>query len=903
MAEFSPMMQHYLKTKEEYSDCILFYRLGDFYEMFFDDAITVSRELEITLTGKECGQPERAPMAGVPFHSADSYIARLISKGYKVAICEQMEDPKEAKGMVKREVIRVVTPGTVIESNLLEEKKNNYIMSIYKSGIYYGLGICDVSTGDFYATQICENNNFSKLLDEISRYSPSEIIVNKMMFETKSEISKIKDRFKVYVSLEKEENFNDETELLLNMYNVINDSQFCSKRDSNTENVEEDSIANEVNINTQSNRIKNKEQIKELDNKNLIVPAINALITYLTETQKTNLEHINTIRLYSITQYMSLDINARRNLELTEKMRDKSKKGTLLWVLDKTSTSMGGRLLRRWINDPLIDVDEINNRLEAVKELKNSVILKGDIIESLKKVYDIERLAGKISYGNANGRDLISLKNSVKQLPEIKEILSKTDSGLLRGLYEELDVLQDVYELIEKSIVEEPPISVKEGGIIKLGYDPEIDTLKKATTEGKTWIVQLEAKEREATGIKGLKVGFNKVFGYFIEVTKSNLSMVPDRYIRKQTLTNAERYVTEELKNLENQILGAEEKVINLEYKAFSDVRDNIEAQIQRLQKTSNIIATLDVLTSFATVAEDMNYVKPVVDNDGIIDIKDGRHPVIEKMSKAGEFVPNDTYLDKTSNRLAIITGPNMAGKSTYMRQVALITLMAQIGSYVPASSAKIGVVDKIFTRVGASDDLSMGQSTFMVEMMEVATILKEATSNSLVILDEIGRGTSTYDGLSIAWAVAEHIADKSLCGAKTLFATHYHELTELEEKIDGVKNYSIAVKEKGEDIIFLRKIVKGGTDESYGVHVARLAGVPQNVTKKANEILRSLERRNILNNRVIEKESKKVVAGQVDMFNYKLAEVASEFDKIDVNQLTPIDALNTIVKMKEKLS
>ena len=879
MAEFSPMMQHYLKTKEEYSDCILFYRLGDFYEMFFDDAITVSRELEITLTGKDCGQAERAPMAGIPFHAAEGYIARLISKGYKVAICEQMEDPKEAKGIVKREVIRVVTPGTVIESNLLEEKKNNYIMSIYKTGIYYGLGVCDVSTGDFYATQICENNNFSKLLDEISRYSPSEVIVNKMMFETKSELSKIQERFKVYVSLEKEENFNDETELLLQMYNVVSDKSKDGKK------------------------ISTKEQMQEIDNKNLMVPAINALITYLTETQKTNLEHINTIKIYNITQYMSLDINARRNLELTEKMRDKSKKGTLLWVLDKTSTSMGGRLLRRWINDPLIDVKEINKRLDSVKELKNSIILKGDIIDSLKKVYDIERLAGKIAYGNANGRDLISLKNSVKQLPEVKEILSKTESGMLRELYEELDVLEDVYELIEKSIVEEPPISVKEGGIIKLGYDPEIDQLKKATTEGKTWIVQLEAKEREATGIKGLKVGFNKVFGYFIEVTKSNLGMVPDRYIRKQTLTNAERYVTEELKNLENQILGAEEKVINLEYKAFTDVRDAIEKQIQRIQKTSNIVATLDVLTSFATVAEDMNYVKPVVDNEGIIDIKDGRHPVIEKMSQAGEFVPNDTYLDKSSNRLAIITGPNMAGKSTYMRQVALITLMAQIGSYVPASEARIGVVDKIFTRVGASDDLSMGQSTFMVEMMEVATILKEATSNSLVILDEIGRGTSTYDGLSIAWAVAEHIADKSLCGAKTLFATHYHELTELEEKIDGVKNYSIAVKEKGEDIIFLRKIVKGGTDESYGVHVARLAGVPQNVTKKANEILRSLERRNILNNRVIEKESKKVVAGQVDMFNFKLAEVASEFDKIDINQLTPIDALNTIVKMKEKLS
>ena len=870
MAEYSPMMQHYLDTKKEYSDCILFYRLGDFYEMFFDDAITVSRELEITLTGKECGQPQRAPMAGVPFHAAENYIARLISKGYKVAICEQMEDPKEAKGMVKREVIRVVTPGTVIESNLLEEKKNNYIMSIYKTGIYYGIAICDVSTGDFYATEIKENNNFSKLLDEISRYTPSEIIVNTMMFESKSDISKIKDRFNVYVSLEKDENFVDETELLFNMYNVLDE---------------------------------NGNKIKKEDENSLSIPAINALLTYLTETQKTNLDHINTIKIYSITKYMALDINARRNLELTEKMRDKSKKGTLLWVLDKTSTSMGGRLLRRWINDPLIDVKQINKRLDSVKELKNSLILRGDITESLKKVYDIERLAGKIAYGNANGRDLISLKNSVAQLPEIKQILAKAESPLLKDLYDELDTLQDIYELIENSIVEEPPISVKEGGIIKLSYAEEIDTLKKATTEGKTWIVNLEAKEREETGIKGLKVGFNKVFGYFIEVTKSNLSMVPDRYIRKQTLTNCERYVTEELKNLENQILGAEEKVINLEYKAFTEIREKIEHQIQRIQKTSAIVATLDVVVSFATVAEDMHYVKPEVDESGIIDIKDGRHPVIEKMCSAGEFVPNDTYLDKNDNRLAIITGPNMAGKSTYMRQVALITLMAQIGSYVPASSAKIGVVDKIFTRVGASDDLSMGQSTFMVEMMEVATILKEATANSLVILDEIGRGTSTYDGLSIAWAVAEYIADKTECGAKTLFATHYHELTELEEKVEGVKNYSIAVKEKGEDIVFLRKIVNGGTDESYGVHVARLAGVPTNVTKKANEILKGLERKNILNNKVIEKENKKVVAGQVDMFNFKLAEVASEFDKIDVNSLTPIDALNTLVRLKEKLN
>ena len=870
MAEFSPMMQHYLETKKQYKDCVLFYRLGDFYEMFFEDAEIVSRELELTLTGKDCGQEKRAPMSGIPYHAADSYIAKLIEKGYKVAICEQVEDPKQAKGIVKREVIRVVTPGTVIESNLLEEKKNNYIMAIYKSGLYFGISVCDISTGEFLATQIVEHNNFARLLDEISRYSPAEIIVSDMMFNSKTEIEKIKERFETYISKESEESFDGEYELLSGMYNIIDDKN---------------------------------EKIKNLSDKKLAIYAINALLKYLEDTQKTSLDHINTIKIYNTTRYMALDINARRNLEITEKMRDKSKKGTLLWVLDKTSTSMGGRLLRRWLNDPLIDRKEINDRLDAVEELKDSIILRGDVVEALKKVYDIERLAGKISYGNANGRDMISLKNSVKQLPEIKKVLSTTGAGLLKEIYENIDTLNDIYEIIEKSIVDEPPIGVKDGGIIKIGYDPEIDKLKLATTEGKKWILELEAKEREQTGIKGLKVGFNKVFGYFIEVTKSNLSMVPDRYVRKQTLTNCERYITEELKNLENQILGAEERVVTLEYNAFCEIRSSIEKQIQRIQKTATLVSTLDVLVSFATVAEDMNYVKPEVDNGGVIDIKEGRHPVIEKMISNSNLVPNDTYLDEEGNRLAIITGPNMAGKSTYMRQVALITLMAQVGSFVPASYAKIGVVDKIFTRVGASDDLSMGQSTFMVEMMEVATILKEATKNSLVILDEIGRGTSTYDGLSIAWAVAEFIADKEKCGAKTLFATHYHELTELENKVEGVKNYSIAVKEKGEDIIFLRKIVDGGTDESYGVHVARLAGVPQVVTKKANEILQSLERRNVLNNKIIEQTPKKESADQIDMYNYKIAEVAHEIDRIDFNQLTPIDALNTLVKIKEKLS
>lgn len=868
MAEFSPMMQHYLQTKNEYSDCILFYRLGDFYEMFFEDALTASRELEITLTGKDCGQEERAPMCGIPFHAVDSYIAKLISKGYKVAICEQMEDPKQAKGMVKRDVVRVVTPGTVIESNLLEEKRNNYIMSVFKKGIYYGLAVCDVSTGDFLSTEIKENNNFAKLLDEISRYSPAEIVTNSDMFESKEEISKIKERFDIYITLLKDEKFSESIDGLTN-FDILDDNQ---------------------------NKIDN------LQDKLFCICSINGLYAYLKETQKNNLEHINKIQLYKTTKYMALDINARRNLELTEKMRDKSKKGTLLWVLDKTSTSMGGRHLRRWLNDPLIDVEEINQRLEAVEEIKDNVILRGDIIALLKKIYDIERLAGRISYGNSTGRDMISLKCSVAQLPELKKILSNTKSKLLQDIYNNLDMLEDIRDLIEISIVDEPPLTIKEGGIIKKGYNEEIDRLKTATTEGKNWIIKLEAEEREKTGIKGLKVGFNRVFGYYIEVTKSNLNMVPERYIRKQTLTNCERFITEELKNLENQILGAEEKVITLEYNAFIEIRDKIELQIQRIQKSALVVATLDVLTSFAQVAEDLNYCKPVVDNNGIIDIKEGRHPVIEKMLPPGSFVANDTYMDKEENRLSIITGPNMAGKSTYMRQVALITLMAQIGSFVSATTAHIGVVDKIFTRVGASDDLSMGQSTFMVEMMEVASILKEATNNSLVILDEIGRGTSTYDGLSIAWAVAEYIVDKEKCGAKTLFATHYHELTKLEETKPGVKNYSIAVKEKGEDIVFLRKIVAGGTDESYGVHVAKLAGVPTEVLKNANHILKGLERKSVLIEKKKEEENKKVAVGQLDLYNYKLAEIAQEVDKIDINTLTPIEALNWVVKIKDKM-
>ena len=868
MAEFSPMMQHYLDTKEKYKDCILFYRLGDFYEMFFEDAKTAARELEITLTGKECGQPERAPMAGVPFHAAENYISKLIEKGYKVAICEQLEDPKQTKGMVKRDVVRVVTPGTVMEANLLDEKKNNYIMSVFKKGIYFGLAICDITTGDFYASKIMGENNYASLIDEISKFNPAEIIVNKMLFDSSEEIAGIRKRFGAYITNLQEEAFKEETDSLLENYTFI----------------------------------ETERKIDNIDNYLLEVSSINALLDYLNQTQKMKLEHINLIHIYSTNKFMSLDITARRNLELTERMHDKSKKGTLLWVLDKTLTSMGGRLLRRWINEPLVNVDEINGRLEAVEELKDDIMLRGEISNNLKYVYDIERLVGKIAYGNSNARDLVSLKNSLKQLPEIKQMLAKTNSEMLKSLYNDLDVCEDLCELIEKAIIDEPPITITEGGIIKKGYNQEVDELKKATIEGKNWLLELEAREKEETGIKNLKVGFNKVFGYFFEVTKSYLSLVPDRFIRKQTLTNAERYITEELTELESKILGSEDKIVTLEYNLFVEIRTILASNIARLQRTANIIATLDTLGAFATVAEDMNYVKPIVDNSGVLDIKGGRHPVIEKMIDWGNFVDNDTYLDKADDRLAIITGPNMAGKSTYMRQVALITLMAQIGCFVPATYARVGVVDKIFTRVGASDDLSMGQSTFMVEMMEVATILREATPNSLVILDEIGRGTSTYDGLSIAWAVVEHVANREKCGAKTLFATHYHELTELENKIEGVKNYSIAVKEKGEDVIFLRKIVPGGTDESYGIHVAKLAGVPQIVVKRSNEILKSLERKSMLGNKNVEKENKKVIAGQLDLYNYKLAEIAHELDKINLNELTPIDALNVLSKMKEKM-
>ena len=853
MEGLTPMMQQYVDTKEQYKDCILLYRLGDFYEMFFDDAITASKELEITLTGKDCGLKERAPMCGIPYHSIQNYLSKLITNGHKVAICEQMEDPALAKGLVKRDVIRVITPGTVIESNILEEKKNNYISSIYKVGIHYGLAYSDVSTGEFCTTEIVEGNNFAKLINELVRFTPAEIVVNPEMFASTSEINTIQEKFKTYIT-------------------------------TSTDEIE--------NIDIHG--------FDKLDKKPFAKEATKLLLTYIRETQKVDMKHISNIEYYSSEKYMALDMIARRNLEITETIRDRSKKGSLLWVLDKTSTSMGGRLLRRWLEKPLMDVKEIERRLESVEELKGSAMRRGSIAEVLDRVYDIERLTGKISYGTVNAKDMVALKNSLQQLPDLKNILADSKSELLRNLYEELDTLEDVAKLIDSAIVDEPPVSVKEGGIIKIDYDEEVKKLRTASTEGKNWVIALEAREREATGIKNLKVGFNKVFGYYIEVSKSFVNQVPDRFIRKQTLTTGERYITDELKEIESTILGAQDKVVNLEYEIFTKIRDEISNHIVRLQKSSNAVATVDTLNSLAEVADKYNYVKPEVNEEDVIEIKEGRHPVVERLIPSGSFVPNDTLLNEGEDRVNIITGPNMAGKSTYMRQVALITLMAQIGSFVPADYAKIGITDRIFTRVGASDDLASGQSTFMVEMNEVANIISNATKRSLLILDEIGRGTSTFDGLSIAWAVVEHIAKK--IGARTLFATHYHELTELEDKIDGVKNYCIAVKEKGEDVIFLRKIIRGGADESYGVHVAKLAGIPNNVTTRANEILKTLKENNFSNKS--EKEPKKAYAmqNQFDLFNYKIGEIASEIDKININELTPIEALNTLMKLKMKL-
>ncbi len=857
--EMTPLMKQYLDVKNQYEDTILMYRVGDFYEMFFEDAVIASQELELTLTGKDCGLDERAPMCGIPFHAVEAYFPKLVSKGHKVAICEQLEDPSLAKGLVKRDVIRVVTPGTVVESNMLDEKKNNYVGVIFKSGLSYGFAYSDVSTGEFYVTEVSTGNNFAKLLNEIARVMPAELVVNQEMYADVINLKKIKERFGIYISLQDYE----ETEKI----------ELQAEGAERVQKMPYASMASQI------------------------------LLQYIHQTQKIDLKHINKIEIYEIDQFMVLDNIARKNLELTETLRERNKKGSLLWVLDKTSTSMGGRMLRKWVEKPLTNVDEIRARLDGVEELKENIMLRSELAVNLKKIYDIERLVGKVAYGTVHARDLIALKNSFMQIPNIKNLLQHVKTPILQDLFQNMDTLSDIAKLIEDSIVEDPPLSVKEGGIIKGTYDLEVAKYRTAATEGKNWVIQLEASEREKTGIKNLKVSYNKVFGYYIEVSKSNIANVPqDRYIRKQTLTTGERYITEELKEIEGTILGAQDKVVNLEYELFVKIRNQIALEIKRMQETSYMIATLDVLNALAIVAQQNDYVKPEVDTSEEIVIKDGRHPVVESLIPSGSFVPNDTTLNTFSNRVDIITGPNMAGKSTYMRQVALIALMAQIGSFVPASYAKIGIVDRIFTRVGASDDLSSGQSTFMVEMNEVANILTNATRKSLLILDEIGRGTSTFDGLSIAWAVVEYISDKSKIGARTLFATHYHELTELEQKIDGVKNYCIAVKEKGEDVIFLRKIIEGGADESYGVHVAKLAGIPSTVITRANHILKELKEANITNKAA--KENKKQVnqAGQFDLFNYKLGEIASELEKVNLNEMTPLDALNVLSKMKAKL-
>jgi len=869
MGTITPMMQQYLDMKEQYKDCILFFRLGDFYEMFFADAVTASKELEITLTGRDCGLDERAPMCGIPFHAADSYIPRLLNKGYKVAICEQVEDPALAKGIVKRDVIRVITPGTITDSSMLDERKNNYLMSVYKQSHSYGLAIVDISTGDFSTTRITWGNTLNKLIDEIAKFSPSEIIANSELYRDSSLIGTLRKRFNIYIS-------------------SVDDIYFDQNR----------AIVKIKDKYASSGLLENDSE--------LLLNASGALLEYLERTQKVNLDHIQSINPYKIEEFMVLDVSTRRNLELTETMREKSRKGTLLWVLDRTMTSMGGRNIRKWIEQPLINIVDINERLESVNEFKDRFMVRMEIRELLKRVYDIERLMGKVILGSANCRDLIALKGSIGQVPYVKNVLGICASELVKRVLGQMDECADVACLIEEAIVNDPPVSVKEGFIIKTGYNAEVDKFRKASTEGKEWIAALEAAEKEKTGIKNLKVGFNKVFGYYIEVTRSYFHLVPPSYIRKQTLANCERFFTHELKEIEDTILGAEEKVIELEYRLFTGIIGKIAAEVKRIKITAMCLSELDALCSFAETADREAYCMPEVTMQDSIEVIEGRHPVVEKMLEQGAFVPNDTLLDLDVNRLSVITGPNMAGKSTYMRQVALIVLMAQIGSFVPAKSAKIGIADRIFTRVGASDDLSAGQSTFMVEMSEVANILSNATQRSLLILDEIGRGTSTFDGLSIAWAVIEYINDKEIIGCRTLLATHYHELTELEGKITGIKNYCISVKEKGEDIIFLRKIIRGGADGSYGVQVARLAGVPQPVIDRAKELLKELEDADISKKEIRIRKSKMPMEGQFDMFSFNTGlkgknDVLEELKSIDISTVTPLDAMNLLYKLQQK--
>ncbi|MFI3172195.1 MAG: DNA mismatch repair protein MutS [Eubacteriales bacterium] len=873
------MMQQYMETKKEYNDCILFYRLGDFYEMFFDDAITVTQELEITLTGKSCGLEERAPMCGVPHHALEVYLNRLVSKGYKVAICEQVEDPKTTKGIVKREVVRVVTPGTNFNASALDESRNNYIMSITYIANKFGVAIGDVTTGEFMVTEIEDSR---KLLDEINKITPAEIICNEPFFMSGTDIEEVKNRLNIATYALDSWYFDD-----VNCISLLSKHFHTSSLDALG--------------------------LKDYDSG---IIAAGSLLQYLYETQKTDLSHISSIICYSTGKYMMIDSSTRRNLELCETLREKQKRGSLLWVLDKTKTAMGARLLRKFVEQPLIDKSMIEARLEVVGEWKEQVINREEIREYLMPIYDLERLISRVTYQSANPRDLISLKSSLAMLPHIKYILADMNAPLTTELYQSFDPLQDLYSLIDFAIDEEPPLAMKEGGIIKSGYNQDVDMLRAAKSEGKDWLASLEEEEREKTGIKNLRIKYNKVFGYYLEVTNSYKDLVPDYYTRKQTLANAERFIIPKLKELEDTILGAEDKLYALEYELFCEIRSKIGAEVLRVQQTARYIAQIDAFTSLALVAERNNFICPTMNEKGILDIKDGRHPVVERMIPNDMFIANDTYLDEKQNRVSIITGPNMAGKSTYMRQTALITLMAQIGSFVPASKANICVVDRIFTRVGASDDLASGQSTFMVEMTEVANILRNATSKSLLILDEIGRGTSTFDGLSIAWSVVEHISNTKLLGAKTLFATHYHELTELEGKIAGVNNYCIAVKENGDDIVFLRKIVKGGADQSYGIQVAKLAGVPENVIERAKEIVADLGDADIIHKlrdiKHTEASSHKphkskrydeVDLAQISLFDtVKDDDVLEELKKIDIGTLTPIDALNTLNKLQNKL-
>lgn len=874
----SPMMQHYIKTKEEYRDCILFYRLGDFYEMFFEDAETVSRELELTLTGKDCGLEERAPMCGVPFHAADTYINRLVEKGYKVAICEQVEDPKKAKGIVKREVIRVVTPGTNLYTQALDETKNNYIMSVSYISNRFGIAVADVTTGAFMVTEVEKLRN---LLEEVYKFSPAELICNEAFCMSGVDLEDLRNRVHLSVSA---------------LDNWYFDDDLCQR-----------TLKEHFHVGTLEGL-----GLKDYD---CAVIAAGALFTYLLETQKTSLDHMRKITPYSTDRYMLIDSSTRRNLELTETMREKEKRGSLLWVLDKTKTAMGARMLRSFIEQPLIEAEAINQRLDAVEEINRQEMDREELREYLGPVYDLERLISRVSYQSANPRDLISFKTSIGMIPHIRRLLAQFQSEELKRVYEDMDELQDLYQVLDNAIVEDPPLAMKEGGIIKEGYDRQIDEYRQAKTKGKTWLAELEAEEKEKTGIKNLRIKYNKVFGYYLEVTNSFKDMVPDYYTRKQTLTNAERYITPRLKELEDMILGAEDKLYALEYDRFAEIRNMIAKEVERIQKTARAIAKLDAYLSMALVASRNQYVRPKINTKGVIDIRDGRHPVVEKMITNDMFIPNDTYLDNGKNRISVITGPNMAGKSTYMRQTALIVLMAQIGSFVPASKANIGIADRIFTRVGASDDLASGQSTFMVEMTEVANILRNATAKSLLILDEIGRGTSTFDGLSIAWAVIEHISNPRLLGAKTLFATHYHELTELEGKLPGVNNYCIAVKERGDDIVFLRKIVKGGADKSYGIQVAKLAGVPDSVIDRAKELVEELVSADITSTvKDIASEGKKAKAkppvhyDEVDMEQISLFDtvkdddVLEELKSIKIDELRPVDALNVLYRLQNKL-